>query len=173
MKRSHRTVATVCRLACSPGDAWNKVCFYEHIETRPSWFLRTVLPVPMRTTGCYGKVGDSSRCLYSDGGYLAKKITKLVEGECIEFDIIEHSIRYCRDIALRGGIIRIESHDDGSCSVHMVTHYEILSAPWRLARYFIEKTISAMHRIVMRDMQMRLCAPARARPQQPLTAECS
>jgi hypothetical protein len=161
MKSSHHIVETRSRLACSAADAWRKVCFYEHIETQPSWFLRTVLPTPLRTTGCYGKVGDSSRCLYSDGGYLAKRITRLIDGECIEFDIIEHSIRYCRDIALRGGTIRIEEHDDGSCSVHMVTRYEFLTPRWRIARYFVGKTISAMHRIVMKDMKERLCARRR------------
>lgn len=157
MQSSQHIIETVGHLACSAEAAWKKVCFYEHIETRPSWFLRTVLPVPLRTTGCYGKVGDSSRCLYSDGGHLAKRITKLIEGERIEFDIIEHSIRYCHDIALRGGTIRIEPHDDDSCSVHMLTRFEFLSPRWRIARYFVGRTISAMHRIVMRDMQERLC----------------
>ncbi len=149
-------VQTAGHLACTPDAAWQTVCFYEHIRRKPSWFLRSVLPVPLRTTGCYGKVGDSSRCLYSDGGYLAKRITKLVPGERIEFDIIEHTIRYCRNIALRGGTISIAAHDDGSCSVHMVTRYELLSPGWNIARYFVGRTISAMHRIVIRDMQERL-----------------
>ncbi len=150
------TVETWGQLSCSAREAWETVCFYEHIRRRPSWLLRSVLPVPLRTTGCYGKVGDSSRCLYSDGGYLAKRITKLVPGERIEFDIIEHSIRYCRSIALRGGTIRIVAHADGSCSVHMLTRYEFLSPLWLIARYFVGRTVSAMHRIVIRDMQERL-----------------
>jgi hypothetical protein len=127
-------------------------------------FLRSVLPVPMRTTGCHGSVGDTSRCRYSDGGYLAKRITGVTPGRCIEFDVIEHGIRYCRSIALRGGSIRVVAHDDGACSVHMLTRYELQSRWLTLLRPFIAFTISAMHRIVMRDMQERLEARAASSP---------
>ncbi len=160
MPTSHRIVETVGHLACTARDAWETVCFYEHIRTKPSWFLRTVLPVPLRTTGCYGQVGDSSRCLYSDGGYLAKKITNIVAGERIDFDIIEQSIRYCRSIALRGGTIRVVARGENACAVHMITHYEFLSPVVATARYFVERTISSMHRIVFRDMEARLCTEA-------------
>lgn len=160
MPASRRLVETIQHLSCSSKDAWETVCFYEHIRTKPSWFLRTVLPVPLRTTGCYGKIGDSSRCLYSDGGFLAKKITNIVAGERIDFDIIEQSIRYCRSIALRGGTIRVAARGDASCTVHMITHYEFLSPVVATARYFVEKTISSMHRIVFRDMEHRLCRAA-------------
>jgi hypothetical protein len=156
MTSSHHIVATTAHLLCDASKAWETVCFYEHITTKPSWFLRTVLPVPMRTTGCYGKIGDSSRCLYSDGGHLAKRITNIVDGERIDFDIIEQSIRYCRHIALRGGTIRVVADGD-ACSVHMITNYEFLSPVVAYARYFVEKTISSMHRIVLLDMKNRLC----------------
>ena len=160
MHASHGIAETTRPIACRAEDAWKTVCFYEHIRRKPSPFLRSVLPVPMRTTGCHGHVGDTSRCLYSDGGYLAKRITGVIPGERIEFDVIEHSIRYCRSIALKGGTISVIAQDDGACSVHMLTRYELLS-PWlRPLRPFIEFTICAMHRIVMRDMQERLEARA-------------
>lgn len=160
MTASNGIAETTHRIDCRAEDAWNTVCFYEHIRRNPSLFLRSVLPVPMRTTGCHGKVGDTSRCLYSDGGYLAKRITGVIPGKRVEFDVIEHSIRYCRSIALKGGSISVIAHGDRVCSVHMLTRYE-LQSPWLLPlRPFIEFTISAMHRIVMRDMQERLQAPA-------------
>jgi hypothetical protein len=160
MHASHGIAQTTRRIACRAEEAWNTVCFYEHIRRKPSLFLRSVLPVPMRTTGCHGKVGDTSRCLYSDGGYLTKLITGLIPGQCIEFDVIEHSIRYCRSIALKGGSISVIAHDDGACSVHMLTRYELQSRWLRLLRPLIGYTICAMHRIVMRDMQERLEARA-------------
>jgi hypothetical protein len=162
MIKSRAVVETIGKLSCSAKDAWETVCFYEHIRTKPSWMLRTVLPVPLKTTGCYGKIGDSSRCMYSDGGYLAKKITNIVPGERIDFDIIEQSIRYCRSIALRGGTIQIVAHDDASCSVRMITHYEFLSPVIATARYFVDRTISSMHRIVICDMDNRLCGESTA-----------
>ncbi|SDX72559.1 hypothetical protein [Lysobacter enzymogenes] len=156
MTASHSVAETTLRIACRAEDAWNTVCFYEHIRRKPSLFLRSVLPVPMYTTGCAGNVGDTSRCLYSDGGYLAKRITGVIPGERIEFEVIEHSIRYCRSIALKGGSISVIADQDGACSVHMLTRCELQSRWLRPLRPFIEFTISAMHRIVMRDMQERL-----------------
>lgn len=150
------SVETVGYLSCSADEAWKTVCFYEHVHSESSWFLRTVLPVPKRTTGCYGKVGDESRCMYSDGGYLAKKITGLVEGERIDFDIIEQSIRYHRSVTLKGGTIYVVRHGDKACSVHMITRYRLHSPLLALIRPFIVKTISAMHRFVVRDMVARL-----------------
>jgi hypothetical protein len=148
-------VRTSGRLLCGAEKAWEKVCFYEHIETQPSLLLRTVLPVPQRTTGAYGKIGDVSRCMYSDGGYLTKKITH-VGNRRIEFDIVEQSIRYADRIVLKGGTIQIESHDDGTSSVHMLTRYELHGTARLMPRFCIDYVVSAMHKIVVRDMQARL-----------------
>lgn len=159
MQSLSRTVETVGSLPCSASEAWRTVCFYEHVHTRPSWFLRTVLPVPQRTTGCYDKAGDESRCMYSDGGYLAKRITGVTEGVRIDFDIIEQSMRYYRSIALLGGTIEVAPGSD-SCSVRMMTRYEIRSPFVALIRPLVTQTISAMHRFVLRDMLVRLCVQA-------------
>jgi hypothetical protein len=109
----------------------------------------------------YGKVGDVSRCLYSDGGYLAKRITHLVSGERIEFEIIEQSIRYAARIVLKGGTIQIQSHEDGTSSVLMVTRYELHRAARWIPRVFIEHVVKAMHEIVIRDMQAQLAPRSR------------
>lgn len=130
--RTH-VACTSGHLPCEAQRAWEKVCFYEHIAIEPSLLLRTVLPVPQRTTGAYTKVGDVSRCMYSDGGYLAKRITRIVEGERIDFDIIEQSIRYADNIVLKGGTIQIEAHEDGTSSVRMQTRYEL----HRAARFIV------------------------------------
>jgi hypothetical protein len=152
------TVETIGHIPCKHSDAWETVCFYEQVQKKPSWLLRTVLPIPFKTTGCYGKVGAESRCLYSDGGYLAKKISSLIEGERVDFDIIEQSIRYHQSVALHGGSIYVKAHGDNSCSVHMITRYALRSRLLIPFRPFITTTIAAMHRFVMRDMLARLCA---------------
>jgi hypothetical protein len=149
-------VCSTGRISCDAQRVWDKVCFYEHIATKPSLLLRTVLPVPQRTSGAYRKVGDISRCMYSDGGYLTKQITHISIGQRIDFDIIEQSIRYANSILLKGGTIQIEAHDDGGTSVHMVTRYELRSIAHLIPRMFIDFVVSAMHKIVIRDMQERL-----------------
>ncbi len=146
-------VETSGRLDCDARQAWDKVCFYEHITIRPTLLLRIILPVPGRTSGCYQNVGDTSRCIYSDGGYLTKKITRIDEGECIEFDIIEQSIRYHRGIKLLGGTIQIVDHHDGTSAVRMLTRYNCLYKPGALAKFFVGIVVKMMHRIVIRDMQ--------------------
>jgi hypothetical protein len=160
MSNKSYVVGTSGRLPCEARRAWEKVCFYEHIATRPSLLLRTTLPVPLRTTGAYRHVGDVSRCMYSDGGYLAKKIAHIVDGQRIDFDIIEQTIRYAGRINLRGGTIQIESHDDGTSSVHMLTRYELHGPARLIPRFFINLVVSAMHNIVICDMQARLARPA-------------
>jgi hypothetical protein len=156
MSINNQIVCSSGRLSCSAQRAWEKVSFYEHIEKKPSLLLRTALPVPQRTTGTYRKVGDVSRCMYSDGGYLAKKITHIVSGERIDFDIIEQTIRYAGKIDLQGGTIQIEAHDDGTCSVHMLTLYQVRGWALFIPRRLIGFVISAMHKIVISDMQERL-----------------
>jgi len=94
--------------------------------------------------------------MYSDGGYLAKQITHIVGGRCIEFEIIEQSIRYANRIVLKGGTIRIDSHEDGTSSVLMITRYELRGAARWIPRVFINHIVKAMHRIVIRDMQAQL-----------------
>jgi opacity protein-like surface antigen len=160
MKHFTGTAITSARLPCNGPRAWKKVCFYEHISLEPSWFLRTILPVPLRTTGCYQKAGDASRCLYSDGGFLAKKITRIVPGQSIEFDVTEQSIRYCHRIILKGGTIEVTAHTDGTSSVRMITRYELRLPAAAIVRFFVGIGIKAMHRIVARDMQYRLASPA-------------
>lgn len=156
MSNSIGEVRTSGRLDCDAQRAWQKVCFYEHIARKPSWLLRTVLPTPERTTGSYQRVGDISRCMYSDGGYLAKQISRIVTDKRIEFDVIEQTIRYASRIVLHGGTIEIESHSDGTSSVHMITRYELRFPSFVVGRLFVKGIVSAMHRIVIRDMQERL-----------------
>ena len=155
MNAENFVVTSVGKLPCGADRAWEKVCFYEHIELAPSWVLRAALPVPVRTTGAYRKVGDVSRCLYSDGGHLTKQIRR-VDGHRIEFDVLEQTIRYAGRIDLRGGSITIVSHKDGTSAVVMCTRYELRARWLKPIRYFIDRVVKAMHRVVMDDMQARL-----------------
>jgi hypothetical protein len=160
MSRRTHIVCTSGHLRCEAQRAWEKVCFYEHIAIQPSLLLRTVLPVPQRTTGTYRKIGDVSRCMYSDGGYLAKRITDIVGGERIDFEIIEQSIRYAGRIALKGGTIQIDAHADGTSSVHMLTRYELHGGARLVPRFFVNHVVKAMHKVVIRDMQEQLASAA-------------
>lgn len=153
-----QTSVSTAALPCTVEDAWRKVCFYEHITIRPSLLLRLVLPTPQGTSGCHGNVGDTSRCQYSDGGFLTKRITGLEENQRIEFVIVEQSIRFHKRVKLLGGTIRVTPCNDGNCRVEMVTRFRSSLRPKSLARFFINQVIKAMHRIVIQDMRVSLAA---------------
>ena len=98
----------------------------------------------------------------SDGGYLTKQITHIAPGARIDFDIMEQSIRYSKKIILKDGTIQIEANEDGTSGVRMITRYELRAVARLIPRICIEFVVSAMHRIVIRDMQERLSPAARS-----------
>ncbi len=154
MNRHLNVVRTRAHLDCDASRAWDKVCFYEHVELQPTWLLRTALPVPQRTTGAYRKAGDVSSCQYSDGGHLTKRIREIREGR-VDFDVIQQTIRYAGRIDLKGGTIEVTPDGDG-CIVEMVTYYDLRAAWLRPIRRAIDYVVGAMHRIVLKDMRARL-----------------
>ena len=155
MSPGNHSVKTTAHFNCNARQAWEKVCFYEHIELQPTWLLRTALPVPERTTGAYRRADDISGCQYSDGGFLTKRILEIEEGRVV-FEVIRQSIRYAGRIDLRGGTIRVTPRGAGSCAVEMITRYELRNGWLKLLRAPINYVVKAMHRIVIRDMRARL-----------------
>lgn len=150
------SAVTSIKIQANKNEVWKKVGFYEHVQKEPNWLLKLSLPVPREVEGRHSKVGDICRCKYSDGGFLTKRMTRIVEESRIEFEIIEQSIRYCNKIKLLGGSIEVEEIDEGRCIVHMVTHYENIFGLRALAAPFINKVIKTMHRFVIDDMRLRL-----------------
>jgi hypothetical protein len=155
MNHNLNVVRTRAHLNCEASRAWDKVCFYEHVELQPTWLLRTALPVPQRTTGAYRKAGDVSSCQYSDGGYLTKRIREIREGR-VDFDVIEQTIRYAGRIDLKGGTIEVAPDPAGGCTVEMVTYYHLRAGWLRPIRRAIDYVVGAMHRIVLADMRAKL-----------------
>lgn len=160
MNEKLNAVRTRAHLDCDANRAWDKVCFYEHIELQPTWLLRAALPVPQRTTGAYRRAGDVSSCQYSDGGHLTKRIRAIREGR-VDFDVIQQTIRYAGRIDLKGGSIEVTVNEQGGCVVEMVTYYDLRATWLRPLRRAIDYVVKAMHRIVLADMRARL-EPRRA-----------
>lgn len=148
--------STSMNINASKLKVWSKVGFYEHVTKAPSWLLRLSLPVPLAVEGKHKSVGDTCRCRYSDGGYLTKRITRVLDGNRIEFEIIEQSIRYQNSIKLLGGYIEVEESGNNKSSVNMVTYYDNRIRFKLISGYFINMVIKIMHRFVMNDMQSQL-----------------
>lgn len=151
-----RSAVTNIKILAQKSDVWKKVGFYEHVKREPGWFLKFSLPTPQQVEGRYSNVGDICRCKYSDGGYLTKKITKIVNEHRIEFEIIEQSIRYQGAVKLLGGYIEVNDLDGKHSMVNMATYYSNQIFPNVISSIFIEKVIKAMHKFVIQDMQTEL-----------------
>ena len=149
-------VETYEPLPCDAGTAWDKVCFYENVGATPPFFLRLVLPTPNLHDGCFSMIGDVSRCMYSDGGYLTKVITQLEQGRRVDFAITEQTIRYYRHVALYGGYIEIVPSTENESFIRMVTRYENRVAPRTVTDPFIRRVIRAVHLFVIGDMRETL-----------------
>lgn len=135
---------------------WEKLGFYEHVSKRPPWLLRTVLPTPKEVEGSHNAVGDLCRCRYSDGGYLTKRITKIVPQEMIEFEIVEQSIRYQNSIKLLGGVIALNEYEEGQCAITMQTFFASRLNKYTYLSCAIKRVIRAMHQFVISDLQEQL-----------------
>jgi hypothetical protein len=83
-----------------------------------------------------------------------------VDGNRIEFEIIEQSIRFQDTIKLLGGYIEVVDVDGEQTIVNMVTYYENRIFPQALSAIFIEKVIKTMHKFVIQDMQAQLLPKA-------------
>jgi len=157
-----RSARTSLSIAADKAEVWKKVGFYEHVNKQPTWLLRLSLPVPCAVEGRHDRVGDTCRCRYSDGGYLTKRITRIVDDTRIEFEIIEQSIRYQDKVRLLGGCIEVTADGEGRSMVNMVTYYENRFTTKHLTSYCINRVIKAMHRFVIEDMRLHLSAEASA-----------
>lgn len=137
-------------------DIWHKLGFYEHVNKKPPMVLRIVLPVPREVEGRHAEVGDLCRCRYSDGGHLTKRMTRVVDGERIEFEIVEQSIRWQNAIKLRGGYIEVDEYAPGVCAVTMLTYFETRTHAASYLCCPIKRIIKYMHRFVMEDLRTQV-----------------
>jgi len=123
-KNTITSISSHINVKANRDKVWTKVGFYEHVKRKASLLLRLSLPYPQQVEGQYSRVGDVCRCKYSDGGYLTKRITKILDNNCIEFEIIEQSIRYHQNVILLGGYIKITANGNNTTLVEMKTYYK-------------------------------------------------
>ena len=149
-------VVTEATLKADIESIWDSVRFYENVSLKPSLIIRALLPKPRQITGSYRKAGDISRCTYSDGGFLTRRILKLVEEQRLDFVIIEQTMRFHRSVRLLGGSIEVEGVGHGRCVVRLVTRYKTNLKPLWMFSGVIRRVIRAMHDVVVEEMRITL-----------------
>ncbi len=149
-----RTVETQILIEAPQSEVWKTLRFYEHVEQEPPLILKLGLPIPKRAIGNHKSVGEITSCEYEGGGFIRKKITRLIEQEELSFDVIEQSIHFEHDLKLHGGSILLKPVNNGKHTViTMKTHYESYVRPSWLWEPSMDYVIKSLHQYVIQDMQ--------------------
>ena len=152
-----RTVQTEVVIKAPQADVWNKLRFYEHVKQKSPLLLRIGMPIPKHAIGNHKQVGEITSCEYEGGGFIRKRITKLVEHQELGFDVIEQSIHFEHDLLLHGGSIRLRPINAGKYTiVTMSTHYESYVRPSWLWEPSIDHVVKTLHQFVIEDIQDEL-----------------
>jgi len=149
-KPESEAVVTRVHFNLGPGAVWNHMMLYEEVPGLPSFFLRTLLPRPIRTEGDKTRAGSTVRCVYT-GGYLVKRITAVVRPHSLQFDVIEQSLGIEDCIRTRGGSYQILSCGDAS-DVVLITNYQAYLHPRCLWRPLEMLLIRQLHRHILRGI---------------------
>jgi hypothetical protein len=120
------SVVTSARIAASPVRVWHNLMFYEQIEKPPPWYLRLLLPLPIRTDCSKLTIGDQARCLY-EGGHLLKSVTQIEPFRHYEFAVVEQTLTLRSGVLLRGGCYTLRElpgrHTELAVTTRYVSHH--------------------------------------------------
>ena len=148
-------ISTRMRFPAPPAVVWKGLMFYEQIDRKPPWYLRMLLPVPIRTEGRKSEVGDEAMCLYV-GGHLLKRVTRIEENHLYGFIVAEQQLEVGGGIRLSGGEYRLDALPDGGTEVTIVTRYTGTRHPRRLWRSIEAAVCHTFHRHILRAMRREI-----------------
>jgi len=154
-------VTTAVSLGASPEAVWKALCFYEDVPDRPSLFLLSILPRPIRSEGEKTRVGAKVRCVY-DGGHLVKRITAAEPAHRLRFEVLEQRLGMENCVSMGEGSYEIRPANGGS-EVLLTTSYRGHLRPRFLWRPFERSFAHGVHRHVLAGMRAMLGASAQER----------
>lgn len=147
-------VASAAVLRAPLSSVWNALAFYEQIEARPSWLLRLLLPVPVRTEHRAWVAGVETRCLY-ETGWITKRLTRVEPPRRCEFEVVGQRLELGGGIRLVGG--RYELSEDGARTrLRLVTRYEGAARPRRIWRPIEAAVCRMLHRHIVESVRLGL-----------------
>lgn len=157
---SPASIVTRMVFAAPPERVWNGLLFYEQIDERPPWYLRLVLPSPIRTEGVKSRVGDEVKCLY-EHGHLTKRITRIDMLHRYEFDVIEQSLEFGGGVVLTGGGYTLRSLGGGGTEVGVITRFAGGMHRGWLGKFVVATACHMFHRHLLAAMRQRVESSAK------------
>jgi hypothetical protein len=153
--RAVESVTTEVVVNAPADQLWNSLMFYEEVTHEPPWILKVGLARPVRTVGASQRVGDIKKCLYNKGP-ITKRITQVVPGRRLAFEVIDQQIGYERDLRLVGGSFEFEPLPDGRTVVRLRTDYEPRLTPRLQWRWGESIAFHTLHEYVIEGMRRKV-----------------
>ena len=150
-----RRVVTRAFLDVSPVEVWRRIAFYEDIPQRPSFFLRMLAPVPVRTSKPGLQAGALVDCTYTEGGTLTKRITVVEPPSLLRFEVVDQCLGIESFVRTVEGSYEVTATPAGS-EVALTTVYRGSLRPrwlWRAPERWLA---GQLHRHILRGMGARV-----------------
>jgi hypothetical protein len=117
--------------------------FYEDVPQTPAFFLRALLPCPVRADGDKTRAGATVRCVY-EPGEITKRIKTAAGPHLLEFEVLRQCLGIEGCLMTRGGSYRISPSGTVS-SVILITEYEAYLRPRFFWRRLEARLIGQLH----------------------------
>lgn len=147
-------VTTKLAFASPAERVWEGLMFYEQLDERPPFYLRWLLPVPIRTEGKKSEVGDEALCLY-EGGHLIKRVTQIEPNRLYAFSVTEQQLEVGR-MQLSNGSYELRPRPDGGTDLIAMTRYVSHRRPRWLWRGIEAQVCHLFHRHILRSMRSKI-----------------
>jgi len=152
-------VVSAAVLPAPLSSVWNALVFYEQLEGRPSWVLRLLLPVPVRTERRAWTTGAEIRCLY-DSGWIVKRLTLVEPPRRCEFEVVLQRLELGGGIRLAGGRYELSEETGASTRLELETRYEGSARPRWFWRPIEAAVCRVFHRHIVESLRLGLVSTA-------------
>lgn len=145
-------VSTTRIVPHTPDDTWERLRFYDNINTPPPPLFTLGFPRPVSTEGSFTNVGDTQVCRY-DHGFIVKELESSEPGRLLRFRVLEQHVGFERSLRLVAGSFELDGMPSDAppsqTRLTLTTEYEVRLFP-RFAWAPIERLyIHTLHDYIM------------------------
>lgn len=154
------SVVSAGPLSAAPSRVWSALAFYEQLPGMPSWLLRVVLPVPVRTDRRAWEAGVETRCVY-DRGFIVKRLTRVERPHRCEFDVVQQRLDLRGGIRLVAGRYELTGRAGGTTQLELETLYVGSARPRWFWRRVEAAVCRSFHRHILESIRLQLRGDSR------------
>ena len=129
--------------------------FYEEVATCPPFYLRRLLPIPIRSDGCKFEIGAEVKCSYTNG-YLLKRVARITRRRNFGFEVVRQELGLIGRIRVLGGDYTLRPLSKDQTRVSLTTRYASPNRPRWLFRRLEAAICHSFHRHILKGMQRSL-----------------